>query len=60
MQCLNTHGFGVITQAVVRLFPLPNLVLFPDGFAPLKVFLPLSALLMLLAGLRPRRDNAWQ
>ncbi len=22
----------------VRLFPLPNLVLFPDGFAPLKVF----------------------
>ncbi len=27
-------------SGVVRLFPLPNLVLFPDGFAPLKVFEP--------------------
>lgn len=25
-------------EGEVRLFPLPNLVLFPDGFAPLKVF----------------------
>src|SRR5687768_16791214 len=25
---------------VVRLFPLPSLVLFPDGFVPLKIFEP--------------------
>ncbi len=39
------HGAPIDTDAIlrafdgeVRLFPLPNLVLFPDAFAPLKVF----------------------